>query len=359
MPAVSTRPFEPEKESSEGPARPGAAIHHSGRSPPSPAPLAGRSAIASPAGASSNFPIPPLAWEACPFASMVSSGGGRWAGPLVRWWRNAPAEIEQPALDQHLLAMHLGSPNCLRRLGNGTEAVTNVDTGALSIAPAGTAYRWTTTDGPAELAHIYLCPRLMQQVAVEEFGRDTGALDLGDPLGMRDPLLQTLFLEILEQTAGATRASRLYVDTLLRSLLLRLIRTYGDAPALSSKARLSIAPFRLRRVIDFVEANIASDLALADLAAVAGASPFHFSRAFAGAMGMPPYAYLLSRRIEAAKALLIASSDPMARIADQCGFNSAAQLSRMFKNITGSTPVAFRFQAAGCDEPRSSQRSRA
>ena len=290
--------------------------------------------------------ISPLAWQPCPFAPMVSSGGGRWAGPLIRWWRDAPPEISQPALDHHCLVMHLGEPASLRRRGGEGELTAEVETGALSIAPAGKAFQWSAS-GPTDLAHIYLCPRLMQQVAVEELGREAGALELREPLGIRDPLLQTLFLEMLEQSTGTTRASRMYVDTLLRSLQLRLVRNHGFAPPTSAKTRHSIAPFRLRRVIEFVEANIAGGICLADLAAVAGSSPFHFSRAFTGAMGMPPYAYLLSRRIHIAKRLLVESDDRIGVIANQCGFNSAAQLSRMFKNMTGSTPLNFRADKIG------------
>lgn len=259
----------------------------------------------------------------------------------MRWWCNVSPDIIQPALDHHYISMHLGGPKQVRRSGEGGGLIAEVEAGALSIVPAGAAYEWTTR-GPIEFAHLYLAPAELRRIGVEEFDRDGSSICLEDRLGIRDPLLQTLFFEILEETATAKIASRLYVDTLLHALQLRLLRSYADAPAAALRPKHSIPPLRLRRVLEYVEANLARDIRLSDLASVAGTSPFHFSRAFSTAKGMPPYAYLLTRRIDLAKSLLDASGAPMQDVAGQCGFRSAAQFSRMFKRITGCSPLRFR-----------------
>lgn len=290
---------------------------------------------------SAGYPIPPLAWCGMSAAPVVSSEGSRWGGPLIRWWRDVEPNFSQPALDHHYLALHLGGPTRVERRGEGSKQAVNIQAGALSIAPAGTAYEWNASSR-VEVAHIYLSPPDMRKIAVEEFDRDVRHVNFDDRLGMRDPLLRCLLLEILEETAGTSGASRLYLDTLLRSLQLRLLRNYANAPAAPLKRRYSITPIRLRRVVDFVEASIAKDIGLSDLAAVAGSSPFHFSRAFAGVMGIPPYAYLLSRRIDTAKHLLITGDEPLGVVASQCGFHSTAQFSRMFKRVTGGSAQNFR-----------------
>ncbi|QXQ06202.1 AraC family transcriptional regulator [Sphingosinicellaceae bacterium] len=287
------------------------------------------------------YPVSPLSWDGISAPPLMSSEGGGWTRPLIRWWCDVEPDIVQPALDHHYLTMHLGGPKRIVRRGEGGVETVETDTGALSIVPAGAAYEWSTV-GPIEFAHIYLAPGALRRVSLEELDRDVGSLCLEDRLGVRDPLLQTLFLELLEEMAGATPASRLYVDTLLHSLQLRLLRTYANAPSAPLRQRHSIAPFRLRRVLDFMEANLAEDIALTDLAAAAGASPFHFSRAFATATGMPPYRYLLTRRAIRAKDLLASGEGSMADVARKCGFNSAAQFSRMFKLITGTSPLKFR-----------------
>lgn len=236
--------------------------------------------------------------------------------------------------------MHMGGAKRVERRGEGRVEIAEVDTGALSIVPAGSVFEWSTR-GPIEFAHLYLSPGIVRQISAEEFGRDITSLCLEARLGMRDLLLQALFLAMLDETAKLTAASRLYLDTLLHALTMRLLRGYANAPFAPLRLRHSLAPMRLRRVLDFIEANLAQDIALADLAAVASSSPFHFSRAFATVTGTSPYAYVLDRRIERAKTLLCDSA-PVATVARQCGFHSAGQFSRMFKRATGCSPIRYR-----------------
>lgn len=271
---------------------------------------------------------------------MISSDAA-WPSALIRWWRDVTPDISQPALDHHYLTMHLGGPKRIRRRGEGSSQVVDVPAGALSIVPAGAAYHWSTR-GPIEFAHLYLSPRAMEAVAAEEYDRDCATLVLEDRLGFQDGLIQALFAAMLEEIALRSAGSRLYLDTLLHSLVLRLLHGYAAAPAAPLRARHAIAPARLRRVIDYIETNLASDIAVADLAAVAAMSPFHFSRAFAAATGASPYAYLVKRRIEFAKPLLFEGAEPVAAIAERCGFNSAGQFCRMFKRATGRSPLRYR-----------------
>jgi len=259
----------------------------------------------------------------------------------MRWWRDVHPDIFQPALDHHYITMHLGGPKQVQRRGEGKVAFADIEAGSLSIVPAGSTFHWKTR-GPIEFAHLYIAPAMIGRLAVEELDRDASALSLEDPVGARDPLLQSLFLTLLEGVAPPSTATRLYLDTLLHALLLRLLSRYALAPSAPLKMRHSLAPARLRRVIDFIEANLEADIGLSDLAAVGASSPFHFSRAFASVTGQPPYAYLVSRRIERAKTLLLDDAVSLEAIAIQCGFHSAAHFSRMFKRATGLSPIKYR-----------------
>ena len=289
----------------------------------------------------SPFPVTPRYWGRSLSGPPMLSSEAAWPGTLVRWWRDVEPDISQPPLDHHYLTMHLGGAKRVERRGEGRTEVVDITSGALSIVPAGAAFQWSTR-GPVEFAHLYLAPRTIEQVSIEEFGRDAGTLSLEDRLGLHDPLLQSLFLTMLEEIAVLSASSRLYLDTLLHSLILRLLHNYAAAPPGPLRARYSLAPARLRRVLDFIETNLADDIALADLAAVAAISPFHFSHDFSSVIGTPPYAYLLHRRIERAKTLLCAGTDPVTVIASQCGFHSAGQFARMFKRATGRSPLHYR-----------------
>ena len=107
--------------------------------------------------------------------------------------------------------------------------------------------------------------------------------------------------------------------------------------------RLSISPRRLRRVLDFIEASLGErTLSLAEIAAVAHLSPFHFSRAFKSATGAAPHRFVLERRVDRAKALLADPDIPLAEIAAAVGFANQAHFSTMFRRFTSMSPRQYR-----------------
>jgi AraC-like DNA-binding protein len=81
---------------------------------------------------------------------------------------------------------------------------------------------------------------------------------------------------------------------------------------------------------------------VARLAGVSGVSQAHFARSFRQAFGLPPHRYLLTRRIERAKALLRDTLLPVTEIAFQTGWNSLGTFGRIFRDITGESPSELR-----------------
>lgn len=104
---------------------------------------------------------------------------------------------------------------------------------------------------------------------------------------------------------------------------------------------------RLQRALDLVEARLADDLSLADMAAEACLSPFHFLRLFRDAVGLSPHRYLTSRRIQAAQAMLAGREASLVQIAFDTGFASQGSFTRTFRRWTGLTPGRYRALAAG------------
>lgn len=78
------------------------------------------------------------------------------------------------------------------------------------------------------------------------------------------------------------------------------------------------------------------------LASVSGVSEAHFARSFKEAFGVPPHRYLLTRRIERAKALLRDTDIPILDIALDTGWNSLGTFGRVFKDVTGESPSELR-----------------
>ncbi|HEY8550394.1 MAG TPA: AraC family transcriptional regulator, partial [Vicinamibacterales bacterium] len=106
--------------------------------------------------------------------------------------------------------------------------------------------------------------------------------------------------------------------------------------------RGGLAPAALRRVQLFVEANLGRPIRLADLAARAGLSPYHFARAFRTSTGTTPRAYVEARRVERAKQLLKEGELPIAAIAVETGFGTQSRFTTIFRRLTGFTPAAYR-----------------
>ena len=99
---------------------------------------------------------------------------------------------------------------------------------------------------------------------------------------------------------------------------------------------------RLRRVLDYIGDNLAEDLSLSQLAAVAGMSPHYFSELFKQSMGRPPHSFVLSQRIARAKEGL---RDPKRSVIDaglEAGFQNASHFARTFRKLVGVTPRRFR-----------------
>jgi transcriptional regulator GlxA family with amidase domain len=105
---------------------------------------------------------------------------------------------------------------------------------------------------------------------------------------------------------------------------------------------------RLLRAKDRMDVASHEEWPVRRLAGVSGVSEAHFARSFRDAFGVPPHRYLLTRRIERAKALLRDTDLPITEIAFQTGWNSLGTFGRTFRDITGESPgdLRLREQAA-------------
>jgi AraC family transcriptional regulator len=123
------------------------------------------------------------------------------------------------------------------------------------------------------------------------------------------------------------------------------LRAWLEQPetlARSPHLRGGLSPAALRRVEVYVEAGLDRPLPLAALAARAGLSVFHFSRAFRVSTGITPRAFVEMRRITRARQLIAESTQALAAIAVDTGFGTQSRLTTAFKRATGFTPAAYR-----------------
>jgi AraC-like DNA-binding protein len=149
--------------------------------------------------------------------------------------------------------------------------------------------------------------------------------------------------QIMKSISGAAEkkssGSALFVDTAFLSVAAQLLGNYLPT---KSRSTYKIGDERLKRVVDFIEANLNKSLNLDQLSDIACMSSAHFARAFKLALREPPHAYVLRRRVEKAKDLLRHSAIPIAFVAHECGFSSQAHLTEHFRTRVGTSPAQYR-----------------
>jgi AraC family transcriptional regulator len=100
--------------------------------------------------------------------------------------------------------------------------------------------------------------------------------------------------------------------------------------------------YKLRRAVEFVDANLDRVIRLKDMASVADVSLFHFHRQFKKTTGSTPHQFIVRRRIEQAKVLLAQSNLPIIDVAVQVGFVDQSHFTTTFRKLTSMTPRIYR-----------------
>jgi AraC family transcriptional regulator len=107
-------------------------------------------------------------------------------------------------------------------------------------------------------------------------------------------------------------------------------------------ARGGLAPWQMRRATELLRDRLDGDVSLPELAAECKLSVSHFARSFKQAIGQTPHRWLVHRRVDAAKSLMLHSGMRLSEIALGCGFADQTSFNRAFKKIAGITPGDWR-----------------
>jgi AraC-like DNA-binding protein len=118
--------------------------------------------------------------------------------------------------------------------------------------------------------------------------------------------------------------------------------TRTDRVSVRGRPIQGLQKWRLKRVIDYIDADMSSKINSRDLAAIAGLSRMHFASQFRVATGLRPHEFLLQRRIRRAAELMRDTTMPIMEIALSVGFQTQAHFTTVFKQFTGCTPRSWR-----------------
>ena len=242
------------------------------------------------------------------------------------------------------VAMLIRGVATITRQAGGVYQQTVADPGTIWLSPAGLTEELTVISTDlAEVAHLYLPAKPFAALAADV--PEIAGAEMLYRGGFRDPLIEQIVEVILREMRAETAAGRLLVQSVAHSLAARLLHRYSSLTVTFPATRLKrpqLDSRRLQRVLAFIEVHIETDITVAQLAAVARLSEFHFSRAFKATTGRSPYRYVVERRLSHARWLLTETDRSLADIADACQFSSAGNLSRAFHRATGTTPAKYR-----------------
>jgi AraC family transcriptional regulator len=279
-----------------------------------------------------------------PGEPCAASDRRRWVGLEALRYRNQPPnEAFQPPLTHHSLLLFLHPPKEFEARSEGISRRVPPHPGSILVVPAGnpTWWRWSSH---SDSLHVFLDPELVARVAAEGFDPARASVPPLDGLDL--PQLRAAMLAVNEELTADATGGRLAAESLANVLAVHLLR-HLSAPRRLERGRDGVLPRgRLRAVVEYIEEHLDGCLTLAQIAAAAHLSAYHFARQFRATTGLPPHQYVILRRVERARQLLQTGSDlSLAEVAAEAGFSDQSQFSHHFKRLVGVTPGQFRTPA--------------
>ena len=186
----------------------------------------------------------------------------------------------------------------------------------------------------------------ISQASLDELAFDHGirrAAGLMTPrLGCLDRVMYGLANALLDHVERANEHSALFVDHVALAFFTHVMSAYGNAAVPDDLTPGGLSPWQLRRALDFLSAHLSDDPGVADLARECGLSTGYFSRAFRQTTGITPHQWLIRRRLERARQLLLGNGLELADIALVCGFVDQSHFTRVFAKLEGDSPGKWR-----------------
>jgi AraC family transcriptional regulator len=188
---------------------------------------------------------------------------------------------------------------------------------------------------------FYISQASLDELAFDQGMRPTKGLLLS-AWGSQDNVLFGLANALLDQVECANERSALFIDHIALAFHAHVIATYGNVavPVLSNAGKLST--WQLRRALDFMVVHLNDDPTIAELALQCGLSSGYFARAFRQTTGVTPHRWLIQKRVERARALLLRSALSLVDIAVMCGFVDQSHFTRVFARFEGDSPGRWR-----------------
>jgi len=263
-----------------------------------------------------------------------------WTGVKVHRARVLPGTMLEHTPAFHEINITIsGKLTTVKSSASGKRVITKAGAENLCLTPAGQPVSAFWDDNLDNMG-ILLDPDFVVQTAIEN--RFAPKFELTEVYKDKDLLIQQIGLALLAEAGAENPSGKLYIESLTQTFVLHLLKNYSTANSSAENLSGGLSGYKLRRAIEFIVENLEEDLSLAEIAAAADLSQYHFARAFRKSTGFTPQQYLMKQRIERAKELLAKDDLPIVEISLRTGFKNQSHFTTLFRKFTKLTPRTWR-----------------
>src|SRR5712672_4094783 len=231
------------------------------------------------------------------------------------------------AFADHALGLYLSGRHRIRREMIGRPVEGWSDPGTVNLTPPNVEATWQA-NGPSRAIVLLIPDAFLSRVISEHWEADPRNVEIIPQFLAHDPVIQGVATHLAPEAQSGSPPERLYAESACEFLAHHMIHSYSTLSALPPRVSGGLPARRLKLILDYIEENLARPIAMRQLGELAGTSIRHFERAFRQAIGVPPHAYVVRKRIARARDLLL--SEPaltIGEIAVRAGFSSASHFS--------------------------------
>ena len=279
---------------------------------------------------------------------LLSSFQAGWSSIQLAHCHLPSVDLPEISNAEHILTIPLGhrAIDLEFFLEGGLQTVSyreqDFANGCIEFVPADLplALHSHTSGEGMELIQCHLEPTFLAQIAHESVNPDRVELLMASKTV--DLLLCQLAIALKSSLEEDGVGSRLYADSLATAMSAHLLRHYATRNHRFAEYEDGLSKQKLKQAFDYIQAHLAENLSLSEIAAQLGMSQYYFCHLFKRSTGMSPHQYLIRQRVELAKRLLKQSKRSITVVALECGFANQSHFAKSFRQGTGMNPKEFR-----------------
>jgi AraC family transcriptional regulator len=280
---------------------------------------------------------------------LFAGHGGAWRD-IKAWIVALPPVVDTlylPSVSEPFLAWTTSGEVDFQERENEQPWITHrIKKGSFFLTSGGAPYecRWSAvTPEPFESMAVFIELPLLQRAMEEVFGADADNARLQDLSAFTDDALESL-VEPLRDELRRPQASPLFLEGMAQANAIHLARNYGVTDEESRSDSPSLPGYKVQQIAGWIAEHAAEDFDLAQLAAQAGLSKFHFQRLFKSAVGVSPSRYHTNLRMNLARQLLRETKRSIVDVALEVGYSDPSHFAQLFRRETGLSPSDYRRQ---------------